>query len=389
MRLHTTDLLTEGLNDALSAAGLPAVGAMFWEVPRDERHGDYATNVAMTLARAARQPPRKVAEAIVSHFPKIAAVERLEIAGPGFVNVFLSPAWCARALGDLLRQGATYGGAEAGTGERYLLEFVSANPTGPLVIVNARAAAVGDALARILRFRGHTVATQYYVNDAGNQFHALARSFVVRLQQALGEAVELPEGAYPGEYLVDLAADYLKRDPEGVRALLARPEPEQIEEAGRHAVGHLVAGQRQVLADYGTQFDRWSHEAADVRAAGLPERVIEALTAAGHAYEQDGALWFRSTAFGDDKDRVLRKSDGELTYFAVDIGFHHFGKLGDVDHAIDFLGPDHHGYVSRIRAAMQALGHPPEAFDVLIVQLVTLLRDGQPVRMSKRRGNSC
>src|SRR6185369_14211586 len=355
-------------------------------VPKDERHGDYATNVAMTLARTARQPPRKVAEAIVSHFPKIAAVERLEIAGPGFVNVFLTPAWCARALGDILSQGATYGGAEAGTGKRYLLEFVSANPTGPLVIVNARAAAVGDALARILAFQGHTVETQYYVNDAGNQFDALARSFVVRLRQALGDAVELPEGAYPGEYLVDLAADYLKRDPDGARALLARPEPERIEEAGRHAVGHLVAGQRQVLADYGTQFDRWSHEAADVRAAGLPERVIEALTAAGHTYEQDGALWFRSTAFGDDKDRVLRKSDGELTYFAVDIGFHHFGKLGDVDHAIDFLGPDHHGYVSRIRAAMQALGHPPEAFDVLIVQLVTLLRDGQPVRMSKRRG---
>ena len=386
MRLHTTDLLTEGLKDALSAAGLPAVGDIFWEVPRDERHGDYATNVAMTLARAARQPPRKVAEAIVAHFPRNAAVERLEIAGPGFVNVFLSPAWCARALGDILSKGATYGGAEAGKGERYLLEFVSANPTGPLVIVNARAAAVGDALARILRFQGHTVETQYYVNDAGNQFLALARSFVVRLRQALGEAVELPEGAYPGEYLVDLAADYLKRDPEGVRALLARPEPEQIEEAGRHAVGHMVAGQRRVLADYGTRFDRWSHEAADVRAAGLPERVIEALTAAGHTYVEDGALWFRSTAFGDDKDRVLRKSDGELTYFAVDIGFHHFGKLADVDHAIDFLGPDHHGYVSRIRAAMQALGHPAEAFDVLIVQLVTLLRDGQPVRMSKRRG---
>ena len=386
MRLHTTDLLTEGLKDALSAAGLPTVGDILWEVPREERHGDYATNAAMTLARAARQPPRKVAEAIVAHFPRSAAVERLEIAGPGFVNVFLSPAWCARALGEILSQGATYGGAEAGTGKRYLLEFVSANPTGPLVIVNARAAAVGDALARILRFRGHTVETQYYVNDAGNQFHALARSFVVRLRQALGEAVELPEGAYPGEYLVDLAADYLKRDPEGAGALLARPEPERIEEAGRHAVGHLVAGQRQGLADYGTQFDRWSHEAADVRAAGLPERVIEALTAAGHTYEQDGALWFRSTAFGDDKDRVLRKSDGELTYFAVDIGFHHFGKLGDVDHAIDFLGPDHHGYVSRIRAAMQALGHPPEAFDVLTVQLVTLLRDGQPVRMSKRRG---
>ncbi len=232
MRPHTTDLLTEGLKNALSAAGLPAGGDIFWEVPRDERHGDYATNAAMTLARAARQPPRKVAEAIVAHFPRSAAVERLEIAGPGFVNVFLSPAWCARALGDILSQGATYGGAEAGTGERYLLEFVSANPTGPLVIVNARAAAVGDALARILRFQGHTVETQYYVNDAGNQFHALARSFVVRLRQALGEAVELPEGSYPGEYLVDLAADYLKRDPDE-RARPPRPARARADRGGR------------------------------------------------------------------------------------------------------------------------------------------------------------
>ncbi len=386
MRLTVTDLLTERLKDALSAAGLPAGGDVFWEVPREERHGDYATNVAMTLARTARQSPRKIAEAIVAHFPRMAAVERLEIAGPGFLNVFLSPAWCASALGDILSQGESYGGAEAGKGRRYLLEFVSANPTGPLVIVNARAAAVGDALARILRFEGHQVESQYYVNDAGNQFQALARSFEVRLRQALGEAVELPEGSYPGEYLVDLAAEYLRRDPDGVRALLARPEAERLDHAGRYAVQHLVAGQRQVLAQYGTEFDRWSHEASDVRAAGLPERVIEALTAAGHTYEQDGALWFRSTAFGDDKDRVLRKSDGELTYFAVDIGFHHFGKFGEVDQVINFLGPDHHGYVPRIRAAMLALGHPPEAFDVLIVQLVTLLRDGQPVRMSKRRG---
>ncbi len=386
MRLDITELLAEGLKDALSAAGLPAPADVFWEAPREERHGDYATNAAMTLARAARQSPRKVAEAIVAHFPRLAAVERIEIAGPGFLNVFLNPSWCAGALAGILEAGDTYGGGEAGKGRRYLLEFVSANPTGPLVIVNGRAAAVGDALARILRFLGSEVCSQYYVNDAGNQFQALARSFEVRLRQALGESAELPEESYPGEYLVDLAAEYLSRDPDGVRALLALPEPERVERAGRYAVGHLVAAHQQVLARYGTHFDRWSHEAADVRAAGLPERAIEALGAAGHTYEQDGALWFRSTAFGDDKDRVLRKSDGELTYFAVDIGFHHFGKFAGVDHAIDVFGPDHHGYIPRIRAAMRALGHPTEAFDVLIVQLVTLLRDGQPVRMSKRRG---
>ena len=310
----------------------------------------------------------------------------MEVAGPGFVNVFLSPRWCARALRELLAAGEAYGTGEAERGRRYRLEFVSANPTGPLVIVNARAAAVGDALARILRAQGGEVETQYYVNDAGQQFQALAASMETRLRQALGEPAELPDSAYPGEYLVDLARSYLAEDPAGARAALALPPAERLERLGRLAVEHMVVDQRRVLAAYGTRFDQWCHEAADVREAGLAERALAALAAAGHTYEQDGALWFRAAAFGDDKDRVLRKSDGELTYFGVDIGFHHYRKFAGVDRVIDFLGPDHHGYVARLRAAMRALGHPDEGFDVLIVQLVTLLRDGEPVRMSKRRG---
>ncbi len=386
MQLNITDHLADALKEALNRAGLPVPESVFWEVPREESHGDYATNVAMTLARQARRPPRAVAEAIVAHFPETPAVDRLEVAGPGFLNAFLRPRWCAEALRHILAAGAGYGTSEAGKGKRYRLEFVSANPTGPLVIVNARAAAVGDALARILRSLGSTVESQYYVNDAGNQVLTLARSVEVRLRQEMGEPVELPPECYQGEYLIDLARDWLARDPAGVRALLALPERERLERLGRRAVGEFVTAQRRVLDAYGTVFDRWVHEAADVRATGLPERAIEALTAAGYTYEQDGALWFRSPEGGDDEDRVLRKSDGELTYFAVDIGFHHFGKFADVDCVIDFLGPDHHGYVARIRAAMEALGHPPESFDVIIVQLVTLLREGQPVRMSKRRG---
>src|SRR6266849_576314 len=386
MQLNITDHLADALKEALNRAGLPVPESVFWEVPREGSHGDYATNVAMTLARQARRAPRAVAEAIVAHFPETPAVERLEVAGPGFLNVFLTPRWCAEALRHILTAGAGYGTSEAGKGKRYRLEFVSANPTGPLVIVNARAAVVGDALARILRSLGSTVESQYYVNDAGNQVLTLARSVEVRLRQEMGEPVELPPECYQGEYLIDLARDWLARDPAGVRALLALPERERLERLGRHAVGEFVTAQRRVLDAYGTVFDRWVHEAADVRAAGLPERAIEALTAAGHTYEQDGALWFRSPEGGDDEGRVLRKSDGELTYFGVDIGFHHFGKFADVDCVIDFLGPDHHGYVARIRAAMEALGHPREAFDVIIVQLVTLLREGQPVRMSKRRG---
>ena len=381
-----TEHLAKALREALTGAGLPIPDEVAWEVPRDEAHGDYATNVAMALARPARKAPRQIAEAIVSHFPKSGLVDRLEIAGPGFLNVFLAADWCAESLKEILAAGDAYGTSTAGRGKRLLLEFVSANPTGPLVIVNARAAAVGDALARILRSQGHDVESQFYINDAGNQFDALARTVDVRLRQALGEQAELPENSYPGEYLVDLVQEWIAADPAAVRALAALPEGERVPRLGRMAVEHMVGGQRAVLEAYGTTFDRWVHEERDVRQAGLPERAIAALTAAGHTYEQDGALWFRSTAFGDDKDRVLRKSDGELTYFAVDIGFHHFGKFTGMDTVINFLGPDHHGYVSRMKAAMQALRHPPESFDVLIVQLVTLLRDGQPVRMSKRRG---
>ena len=386
MSLNITDSLSDALRHALDAAGLPAPSEVQWEIPRESRHGDYATNVAMPLAREARRPPRKIAEAIVASFPKTAVVDRVEIAGPGFLNVFLSPAWCAEALHEVLAAGEEYGRSDAGKGARVLLEFVSANPTGPLVIVNARAAAVGDALARIFRAQGYAVETQYYVNDAGNQFVALARSVDVRLRQALGQPAELPENAYPGEYLVELVAEWLARDPAGMRALAARPEAERLEALGQRAVAEMVEGQRRVLEAYGTHFDRWTHEQHDVRDAARPREAILALTRAGHTYEQDGALWFRSTEFGDDKDRVLRRSDGELTYFGVDIGFHHFEKFERADHVINFFGPDHHGYIQRLRAVMRALGHPAEAFDVLIVQLVTLLRDGQPVRMSKRRG---
>jgi len=384
--LNITDHLTDALRHALDAAGLPAPTEVQWEIPREARHGDYATNAAMALAREARRPPRQIAEAVVANFPKTDVVERLEIAGPGFLNVFLSPRWCADGLHRVLAAGHDYGRSDGGKGVRVLLEFVSANPTGPLVIVNARAAAVGDALARILRGQGYAVESQYYVNDAGNQFMALARSVDVRLRQALGEAAELPENAYPGEYLIELVAEWLARDPKGMRELAGRPEPERLERLGRRAVEAMVESQRRVLEAYGTHFDRWAHEQRDVRDANRPQEAIAALTAAGHTYEQDGALWFRSTSFGDDKDRVLRKSDGELTYFGVDIGFHHVEKFLRADHVINFLGPDHHGYVERMRAAMRALGHVPERFDVLIVQLVTLLRDGQPVRMSKRRG---
>ncbi|MBI4247546.1 MAG: arginine--tRNA ligase [Candidatus Rokubacteria bacterium] len=368
---------------ALAKVGLPAPEICLWEVPRQAEHGDYATNVAMTLARAARKAPRQIAELIASHFPALAEVERVEVAGPGFLNVFLSPAWGAAALRDILAAGSDYGRGHGHRGQRIRLEFVSANPTGPLVIVNARAAAIGDALARILRAQGAQVTTEYYVNDAGNQFEALARSFEARVRQAFGENAVLPDNGYPGEYLIDLAGEYVKG---GGRAPDAVVAGERIDHFGRWVVAKLVEAQRKVLSDYGVDFGVWTSERRDVREPGLPEKILAELAARDLTHEHEGALWFRSLEFGDDKERVLRRGSGELTYFAVDVANHHLVKFAGSDRVIDLLGPDHHGYVPRLKAAMEALGHPPGAFEVLIVQLVTLLRDGQPVRMSKRRG---
>src|SRR5215468_3627931 len=384
--MTVTDRLTDGVRAALAAAGLPAADDCAWEVPRQAEHGDYATNVAMTLARAAKRPPRQIADAVARNFPAMPEVARVEVAGPGFLNVFLAPAWTSGALHDILAAGAGYGRGTSQAVRSVRLEFVSANPTGPLVIVNARAAAVGDSLARLLRAQGARVTTEFYVNDAGNQFEALARSFEARVRQELGEPATLPDNGYPGEYLVDLAKTYRA---EGGGLMSGAPERERIEHFGRYAVARMVEAQRRILGEYGVEFDVWSSEQGDVRDRRLPEKILEEFAKRGLSYEQDGALWFRSSdreEAGDDKDRVLRRSSGEPTYFAVDIAYHEHVKFAAADRLINLLGPDHHGYVARMKAAMQALGHPPESFEVMLVQLVTLLRDGQPVRMSKRRG---
>src|SRR5437879_212286 len=348
--MTVTERLTEGVRTALAAAGLPAADDCAWEVPRQAEHGDYATNVAMTLARAAKRPPRQIADVLAKNFPAMPEVARVEVAGPGFLNVFLAPAWTAGALHAILAAGASYGQSAGHARQRTRLEFVSANPTGPLVIVNARAAAVGDSLARLLRSQGARVTTEFYVNDAGTQFEALARSFEARVRQEFGETAALPENGSPGEYLVDLAKEYRA----GGGALdVPGDERARLEHFGRWAVEGMVEQQRRTLAAYGVDFDVWSSEQRDVRDRGLAEKAVQELTARGLTYEQDGALWFRSTAVegaGDDQDRVLRRRTGELTYFAVDIAFHHYVKFAGVDHVIDLLGPDHHGHVPRIRS---------------------------------------
>src|SRR5574337_361542 len=382
MGWNVTDRLSDALSAALRRAGLEPPAELSWEVPREEAHGDYATAVALALAKTARRPPRQVAELIRQHFPRIPEVQRVEVAGPGFVNVFLAPAWCAAALGEILRAGEAYGRSDLGKGLRVQIEFVSANPTGPLVVVNARSAAVGDSLGRILAAQGHRVYREYYVNDAGNQVQTLARSLEIRIRQQLGQPAELPPEAYPGEYLVELAKAYLTAHGS---ATLELPQAERLDRLGCFAVERITAEQRRVLTAYGVEFDNWFSERT-LRERGEFSRVLEQLRVRGYVYEAEGAVWFRSTAFGDDKDRVLVKSDGDPTYFVNDIAYH-VNKLDrGFERLIDLWGPDHHGHVPRMQAALKALGYPEGVLDALIVQLVSLLREGQPVRMSKRMG---
>src|SRR5574337_386437 len=343
MGWNVTDRLSDALSAALRRAGLEPPAELSWEVPREEAHGDYATAVALALAKTARRPPRQVAELIRQHFPRIPEVQRVEVAGPGFVNVFLAPAWCAAALGEILRAGEAYGRSDLGKGLRVQIEFVSANPTGPLVVVNARSAAVGDSLGRILAAQGHRVYREYYVE--------LAKAYLT----AHGSAT------------------------------LELPQAERLDRLGCFAVERITAEQRRVLTAYGVEFDNWFSERT-LRERGEFSRVLEQLRVRGYVYEAEGAVWFRSTAFGDDKDRVLVKSDGDPTYFVNDIAYH-VNKLDrGFERLIDLWGPDHHGHVPRMQAALKALGYPEGVLDALIVQLVSLLREGQPVRMSKRMG---
>ncbi|PWB78244.1 MAG: arginine--tRNA ligase, partial [Candidatus Methylomirabilota bacterium] len=375
--------LTESLLATIKQSGLDAElpeGAptpVAWEYPSDPAFGDLSTTLAFGLAKALRRKPREIAMRIAaagafSHD----LVDRVEVAGAGYLNFFIAKPFWRRLVREILLAGPAYGTADVGASHRVLVEFVSANPTGPLVVVNARAAAVGDAIARLLEAVGYRPYREYYVNDAGNQFRMLALAMEVRCRQLLGEDCLLPEEAYPGEYLIDLAREYL--DQQGPDAL-AMPEPERRDRLGRFAVGRILDWQRASLEAYGVTFDGWFSE-RELRERGETAQVLDALKARDFLYEYEGALWFRSTLFGDDKDRVLVKGDGEITYFLPDIAYHQDKFARGFEQVIDLWGPDHHGYVPRMQAAMQALGHPPGALRILIVQLVRLMRGTEQVR---------
>lgn len=354
------------------------------ETPREESHGDLATNLALLLAREARTSPRQVAQTIAARFPTGAEnrVSRVEVAGPGFINLFLDPGWVYAVLPEVETRDESYGCSETGKGERVQVEFVSANPTGLLHMGNARGAALGDTLANVLAAAGYEVTREFYINDAGNQIENFGRSLEARYLELLGQQVEFPENGYPGKDLIEsmqrliaqVGDRYLKVEPELRRELLVK-----------FALKEKVAQMRQDLEDFGVHYDVWFSEQT-LHDSGEIGRVLKDLQDKGYVYEEDGALWLRSTLFGDEKDEVLVRGNGTPTYFAADIAYHKNKFQRGFDRVINIWGADHHGHVARLKGAMQALGYDPERLQVIIMQLVRLFKGSEPVRMSKRTG---
>ncbi len=386
------DLLSRLVRDAIVAATeageltLVEIPEPHLERPRDPSHGDWATNVAMQLAKPARMAPRQIAEIIAERMSGHADIAAVEIAGPGFINIRLSAAALQRVLRDVREQGADYGRVDIGKGRRVQIEFVSANPVGPMHVGHGRWAALGDSMARVLEHAGFETQREFYVNDAGVQMNTFAKSVAARYMEINGVEVEFAQDWYQGAYIREIAQEIM--DAEGPKWVEADPEARESyfkEQAYAQVLDHL----KRVLHGMGVDFDVWysERELHEPGADGLSpiESSIATLREAGYIFEQDGATWFRTTDFDDDKDRVLKKADGSYTYFAADIAYHKNKFDRGFDRVIDIWGADHHGYVKRMEAAVAALGHPGK-LDLVIGQLVNLFRDGEAVRMSKRTG---
>ena len=356
------------------------------EVPKERQNGDYSTNVAMAGAKAFHKAPRVIAQAIVDRLDLADTVfDRAEIAGPGFINFFLGNRFYAAVLEDLMAQGENYGRSDYGKGKRVLVEFVSANPTGPMHIGNARGGAIGDCLAAVLDWAGYDVQREFYVNDTGNQIEKFATSLEVRYLQHYDPAVELPEDAYKGMDIVEHAENFIKEY--GDRYVNA-PAEERRKALVDYALPKNIAGLERDLGAYRIQYDRWFKESS-LHGDGSVQRVIDALKEKGVTYEQDGALWFKASEFGNDKDIVLVRANGIPTYIVPDIAYH-YNKLvtRGYDKAVDVLGADHHGYVPRMKAALTALGLDANRLDCVIMQMVRLVRDGETIKLSKRSGKA-
>ena len=372
------------LHSAAASGDLPDLGGLEFVVerPRDRSHGDWAANAALVAARPARRPPRDIAAAIVRHLPAVPHLERAEVAGPGFVNFTLAPSWYAAVLARAAQGGPDHARSQAGAGERVQVEFVSSNPNGPLHIGHGRGGVVGDVLCRVLEYAGHPVEREYYYNDAGAQMGRFAASLEARCRQALGEEAAVPEDGYHGAYLEAWGRELAAEEGASLQAL---PAEEWEAVVLRWGMARAMRDIEETLALARIPFDSWFSE-AELHRRGEVEEAIRRLEEQGHVYRAEGALWFRSTDFGDEKDRVLVTGDGRYTYLAPDIAYH-LDKFGrGFDRLINIWGADHHGYVPRMKAAVAALGYDPDRLELIITQMVNLFRGGEPVRMSTRAG---
>jgi arginyl-tRNA synthetase len=327
--------------------------------------------------------PRKIAEALLANFEdREQLISRFEIAGPGFMNFFVRPSAWLPAIKDILEEDTRYGACNIGRDQRIQVEFVSANPTGPLHVGHGRGAAVGDSVAAILSFCGYQVQREYYINDSGRQINTLGRSVYLRCRELLGESVDFPEDCYQGDYIKELAAEVIASQGE---AFIKGDEQTAVAHCARYAAQSITAGIREDLENFGVAFDQWFSEQS-LFDSGQVDQTLEELKARNIIYNQEGAWWFQSSAYGDEKDRVVVRSNGQTTYFASDIAYHHQKYKRGFERVIDVWGADHHGYIPRMTAAVEACGQRREQFSVILVQLVNLLRAGLPVAMSTRAG---
>lgn len=353
------------------------------DTPRIESQGDFSTNIAMVMASVQKMQPKRIAEAIIKNIddPK-GIISKTEIAGPGFINFFINNLAWHPVLRRIYEEDGRYGASDIGKGMKIQVEFVSSNPTGPLHVGHGRGAAVGDAVANILLFCGYDVEKEYYINDSGRQINTLGRSVFLRYRHLFGENIDFPDDCYQGDYIRDLAG-MIKED-KG-RAFLDQKEGEAVHYCAQFAAKNIIAGMRDDLKSFGVEFDNWFSEQS-LYDSGKVDKVLNDFRSRNIIYEKDGAQWFKTKDFGDEKDRVVVRNNGQTTYFASDIAYHKDKFDRGFERIIDIWGADHHGYIPRIKASIEAAGYSKDRFSVILVQFVNLLRDGQPVAMSTRGG---
>jgi len=351
------------------------------EKPKDEKMGDFSTNIGMTLARSERKNPKTIAESVARHL-KSGDLSKVEVAGPGFINIKMSQEFFLKRLRNAVSQGENFGSSDSGQGTKVMIEFVSANPTGPLHVGHGRGAAVGDCLARIMKKAGYDLSTEYYINDVGNQMNFLGRSTWLRYRELKGEVIKFPEDHYRGDYIKDIAQKVI--DQKGDE-FLNKPEEECVSFFRRFAKDNILKGIEKDLSEFRVNFDNWFSEESLYEDKSV-EKAVDWLKGQGHIYEKDGAVWLKSSAFDDDKDRVIVKQTGERTYFCSDIAYHQNKINRGFKKLINLMGADHHGYVPRMEAVLEAMGYDKKIFKILLVQFVSLLRAGEKVSMSTRSG---